>query len=346
MIATLLECIPPGEARLVRGVDACQMAAEFEQLSADSLQGDARIVTCLWEALPVVAAILDQTLDALARSALALWPDWYGRIRETPPTTWAEFDSLPTLTFRPWLEGAIMRCRLARLPRPGGFAAAVEAKQLALAIEPGQLQIVLGTCEDDPRPERLLGLARAAEWLVGQTAARVAVLVPQALTDSVELDAINFGALTVPAPPRRPKAAEKTHHGPPAVWTWPVRGQPHCQSPGEQLLADHITADPQLGPLFGFNQPVCTVRDSRYVVDLVWPAGRIAVEVDGYRWHSDPQAFRQDRHRDYELVVSGYLVLRLTHDEVMEDAVLALEKIRDLVALRRRPTLQHQGADR
>ena len=72
----------------------------------------------------------------------------------------------------------------------------------------------------------------------------------------------------------------------------------------------------------------------------------MVVEVDGYRWHSDPQTFRQDRHRDYELVVTGYLVLRLTHDEVMEDPALALEKIRDLVAFRHRSILQHQGADR
>ena len=35
-----------------------------------------------------------------------------------------------------------------------------------------------------------------------------------------------------------------------------------------------------------------------------------------------------DRHRDYELLLSGYTVLRLSHDEVMADVTTALEKIR------------------
>lgn len=33
--------------------------------------------------------------------------------------------------------------------------------------------------------------------------------------------------------------------------------------------------------------------------------------------------------------MSGYLVLRLTHQEVMQDVALAGEKVRDMVALRR-----------
>ena len=338
MMGTLLQRIRPGEVRLVRVADASPIAAEFERLGPESLQSDVRIVLCMWETLPAVAAILHQTLDALARSALALWPDWYGQRRHSPPAFWAEFEGLPSPVFRPWLEEAIAGCRAGRLPRPHGFAAAIEAAQLALAIEPGQLQVVLGTSEDDPRPERLLGLSRAAEWLAEQTAARVAVLVPQSLASCPELDAINFGALDLPAPPRPPKPAEKVGDDPPAVWIWPIRGRPHCLSPGEQLLADRLSGDAELGPLFGFNQPVCTARDSTYIVDLLWAAGRLAVEVDGYQYHGDKDSFRRDRHRDYELTISGYLTLRLPHDEVLADVGQAVEKIRDVVAFRRRQT--------
>ena len=42
-----------------------------------------------------------------------------------------------------------------------------------------------------------------------------------------------------------------------------------------------------------------------------------------------------DRHRDYELVLSGYTVLRLANDEVLQDFGRAVEKIRDVVRLRR-----------
>ena len=47
------------------------------------------------------------------------------------------------------------------------------------------------------------------------------------------------------------------------------------------------------------------------------------------------ERFSCDRRRDYELIVSGYLVIRLPQDEVVEDVELAVEKIRDVVLFRR-----------
>ena len=44
----------------------------------------------------------------------------------------------------------------------------------------------------------------------------------------------------------------------------------------------------------------------------------------------------QDRHRDYELILSGFTVLRLTNDEIDEDLEKAIEKIRDVVTFCRR----------
>jgi very-short-patch-repair endonuclease len=49
-------------------------------------------------------------------------------------------------------------------------------------------------------------------------------------------------------------------------------------------------------------------------------------------------AFVHDRHRDYELAMSGYTVLRLTNDEIAQDLEKAIEKIRDLVTLCRERT--------
>lgn len=79
--------------------------------------------------------------------------------------------------------------------------------------------------------------------------------------------------------------------------------------------------------------PVRTRAGSTFLVDLLWEAGRLVVEVDGYGPHSSRAAFARDRHRDYELAASRYRVLRLTHDEVMMPGTLALEKIRTLIAL-------------
>ena len=78
-------------------------------------------------------------------------------------------------------------------------------------------------------------------------------------------------------------------------------------------MAARLSRDPVLGPLFEYNMPVTTVRNSRYQVDLVWFDGKIVVEIDSYRFHSSRSDFANDRHRDYELQLSGFLVLRLTH---------------------------------
>ena len=73
-------------------------------------------------------------------------------------------------------------------------------------------------------------------------------------------------------------------------------------------------------------------------------AGRVVVEVDGYGWHSSPTAFAADRARDYELTLTGYLVLRLPHDFVVSDPALAAERVRDPVRFRRRRPPPPAGA--
>ncbi|MCS5733589.1 endonuclease domain-containing protein [Herbiconiux daphne] len=70
---------------------------------------------------------------------------------------------------------------------------------------------------------------------------------------------------------------------------------------------------------------------------------RLVIEVDGYRWHSSRSAFAEDRRRDLELARQGYLVIRLTYDQVMfgwaavEEVVLAhLRRREHLWAVRHR----------
>jgi hypothetical protein len=118
------------------------------------------------------------------------------------------------------------------------------------------------------------------------------------------------------------------------TWLAPWRGAPHPLSEIEQRLAAMLSDDTELAALFCFNWYVDTVRGSRPKVDLVWIDGRLVVELDGYPDHATRQAFIGDRNRDYELALSGYTVLRLANDEVVQDFGRAIEKIRDLVRLR------------
>lgn len=69
-------------------------------------------------------------------------------------------------------------------------------------------------------------------------------------------------------------------------------------------------------------------------VDLLWRDGKVVVELDGPEHERGPN-YAADRHRDYELLVAGYLVLRLTNAEVKLDIGRSLEKVRRVVNLRR-----------
>ena len=47
-----------------------------------------------------------------------------------------------------------------------------------------------------------------------------------------------------------------------------------------------------------------------------------------------PDDLANDRHRDYELMVAGYLVLRITNDQIETDLQRAMDKIRAVIRFR------------
>lgn len=52
-----------------------------------------------------------------------------------------------------------------------------------------------------------------------------------------------------------------------------------------------------------------------YWIDVAFVACRLAIEVDGWAWHSDVDRFAHDRRRQNALVLAGWTVLRFTwHD--------------------------------
>lgn len=52
-------------------------------------------------------------------------------------------------------------------------------------------------------------------------------------------------------------------------------------------------------------------------VDIVL-GERLVIEVDGYAYHSDPEAFEVDRRRDARLSARGYRVLRFSYKQIMQ----------------------------
>lgn len=61
---------------------------------------------------------------------------------------------------------------------------------------------------------------------------------------------------------------------------------------------------------------------------------RLVVEVDGYAWHGDPSRFENDRRRDRELLRRGYLVMRASYRQVIDELDGLVEAILDVVRRR------------
>ncbi len=76
------------------------------------------------------------------------------------------------------------------------------------------------------------------------------------------------------------------------------------------LIAKARLAPPQA------NRLVCG-----HEVDLLWPAARLIVEVDGFTFHRTRSAFERDRSRDAVLIASGYRVMRVTWRQLEREPV-------------------------
>jgi len=235
-----------------------------------------------------------------------------------------------------WTRSATRLALAGRAPRVAGVLPAIELAQLSLAISRTGLILVmdLGTGEL-PGAE---AVAHALEWMAHHSGATVVVLFAELPPLDSPFDRILYGARHVIAEmDTGPSASarESAESDGSETWLAPWRGTPHPLSEIEQRLSAMLSDDGELADLFRFNWFVDTVRGSRPKVDLVWTDGRLVVELDGYSDHSTRRAFIGDRQRDYELALSGYTVLRLANDEVVQDYERAIEKIRDFVRLRR-----------
>lgn len=74
------------------------------------------------------------------------------------------------------------------------------------------------------------------------------------------------------------------------------------------------------------------------VVDVLFHAELIVIEIDGLRAHCDPETFRRDRQRQNRLVNAGYLVLRFTWWDLVDRPHEVLAEVTGALAARgRRP---------
>lgn len=63
------------------------------------------------------------------------------------------------------------------------------------------------------------------------------------------------------------------------------------------------------------NYPVL-LDGHRYAIDIAFPGLRIAIEIDGFKFHSSREAFDNDREKQNRLVLAGWRVLRFTSNSM------------------------------
>lgn len=265
-------------------------------------------------------AILNRLLDDLADVALHRWPRWYGRDVPNEDGLF-QYAITDPLVSGPWVRAAAKRATIRRRPRFRKAAPAFEFGQLMRALIPSDPVIVAAV--DPASVESAAPVIQVLEWC-GALGASVVATFPTRPPFLAPYDRVLYGALEVvrevePALKRFIMASPRAHHA----------------SAIEQRVEAALLRDSELGPLFSCNQTVAIGGlGSPPRVDLLWRDGRVIVELDGPEHQTDPK-FANDRHRDYELLVAGYLVLRITNGQVDTDLQSAIEKIRAVVRLRK-----------
>ena len=84
-----------------------------------------------------------------------------------------------------------------------------------------------------------------------------------------------------------------------------------ARSEAERLLIRLLRAAKISG--WKANHPVCG-----YVVDVAFPKQKLALEVDGWAFHTDQAAFQHDRRRQNRIALRGWQVLRFTWLDLTE----------------------------
>jgi len=67
---------------------------------------------------------------------------------------------------------------------------------------------------------------------------------------------------------------------------------------------------------------VCVAR-----LDFAYPQQRVAIELDGAAFHSDPASFRRDRERQNRIVLTGWKVLRFTWWDLLAGGAFVIDSV-------------------
>ena len=106
----------------------------------------------------------------------------------------------------------------------------------------------------------------------------------------------------------------------------------HCVVPDSSLeeLALRILRGAEI-PEPVVHHPI-HVEDQLFVVDIAWPEARLALECDGFLFHSGPEQLRLDHHRQNLLATAGWTLLRTDWHTLRTDASQLIGQIATALA--------------
>jgi hypothetical protein len=82
----------------------------------------------------------------------------------------------------------------------------------------------------------------------------------------------------------------------------------------------------------GLPVPIMNARVHGHEVDAYWPAQRLIVEIDGWRYHRTRKRFEDDRRKDAALTTAGYRVVRITYRRLREEAMKVAAELAVMLA--------------
>ena len=138
-------------------------------------------------------------------------------------------------------------------------------------------------------------------------------------------------------------ALQQRHVDLPGLWRTHLRNKGRTGAPRSRLLLQaaaggaHSVAERILHQLLrdaGIGGGEANHRVGGYRVDVGFAAQKVAIEVDGFAFHSHPDAFQIDRQRQNDLVLLGWQVLRFTWLDLTAYPERVLALIRSAVSAR------------
>lgn len=166
---------------------------------------------------------------------------------------------------------------------------------------------------------RRLPVTTVARTLVDLAGSVAFADLRKALAEAEYRGLVDLGRVEAEAGPGRPGSA--------ALRAALARHRPqlaHTLSPLEDRFIDFC--DAERIPLPEVNRTVAGL-----MVDALWPAERVIVELDGGAAHGSPIAIERDRRRELRLRALGYVVLRYTWGQVTEQPELVAADLRTVL---------------